>query len=105
MKSLNTPPQRRVSSLFRSTSSHCVAYVGTYPPKECGIATYTMDVVNATDLSGWRSVVFAVDDEANADLYTDPKVGFIIEKENPQFLPGSGAANAGAGRQSSQHPA
>ena len=41
---------------------HKIAYVGTYPPKECGIATFTLDIVNSTDLSGWRSIVFAVDD-------------------------------------------
>ena len=49
---------------------HKVAYVGTYPPKECGIATFTLDVVNSTDLSGWRSIVFAVDDTAPTELGT-----------------------------------
>src|SRR5438309_627077 len=36
---------------------HQVAYVGTYPPQECGIATFTLDLVNSTDISGWCSVV------------------------------------------------
>ena len=61
---------------------HKVAYVGTYPPKECGIATFTMDMVNATDLSGWRSLVIAVDDAAPTDAHPDSKVVFTIEKEN-----------------------
>jgi len=61
---------------------HKVAYVGTYPPKECGIATFTLDVVNSTDLSGWRSIVFAVDDAAPTEPHPDSKVVFTIEKEN-----------------------
>ena len=61
---------------------HTVAYVGTYPPKECGIATFTLDMVNATDLSGWRSVVLAVDDEKPEGRHHDSKVIYTIEKEN-----------------------
>ncbi len=61
---------------------HKIAYVGTYPPKECGIATFTLDVVNSTDLSGWRSIVFAVDDAAPDELHPDSKVVYTIEKEN-----------------------
>lgn len=61
---------------------HKIAYVGTYPPKECGIATFTMDVVNSTDLSGWRSIVFAVDDAAPTEPHPDSKVVYTIEKEN-----------------------
>lgn len=62
--------------------NHTVAYVGTYPPKECGIATFTMDMVNATDLAGWRSVVVAVDDIAPTEPHEDPKVIHTIEKED-----------------------
>ncbi len=61
---------------------HKIAYVGTYPPKECGIATFTLDVVNSTDLSGWRSIVFAVDDAAPSEPHPDSKVVYTIEKEN-----------------------
>jgi glycosyltransferase involved in cell wall biosynthesis len=63
---------------------HSIAYVGTYPPKECGIATFTMDVVNSTDLSGWQSVVFAVDDVEIGTVYNDPKVRYVIDKDNQQ---------------------
>ena len=63
--------------------NHTVAYVGTYPPTECGIATFTMDVLNATDLAGWRSVVVAVEDTADkATKYCDSKVVCILNKEN-----------------------
>lgn len=61
---------------------HRVAYVGTYPPQECGIATFTMDLVNATDLSGWKSVVYAVDGDGSHANSIDKKVVFAIEKEN-----------------------
>ncbi len=61
---------------------HKIAYVGTYPPKECGIATFTLDVVNATDLTGWHSIVFAVDDAAPSEPHPDSKVVYTIEKEN-----------------------
>ena len=61
---------------------HKVAYIGTYPPKECGIATFTMDLVNATDLSGWRSVVGAVDDARPDSPHPDSKVIETMEKEN-----------------------
>ena len=61
---------------------HKVAYVGTYPPKECGIATFTMDLVNATDLSGWRSIVVAVDDSRPDAPHPDSKVVDAIVKED-----------------------
>ncbi len=61
---------------------HKIAYVGTYPPKECGIATFTLDVVNSTDLSGWRSIVIAVDDATPTEPHPDNKVVYTIEKEN-----------------------
>jgi glycosyltransferase involved in cell wall biosynthesis len=66
-----------------SQQRHCIAYVGTYPPKECGIANFTMDVVNSTDLAGWQSIVFAIDDIDAGTVSEDPKVVFTIEKDNP----------------------
>lgn len=60
---------------------HTAVYVGTYPPKECGIASFTMDAVNATDLAGWRSYVIAVDDCDTSNEYNDSKVIMTIGKE------------------------
>jgi len=60
---------------------HTAVYIGTYPPKECGIASFTMDAVNATDLAGWRSYVIAVDDCDTTNEYHDTKVIMTIGKE------------------------
>ena len=74
---------------------HRVAFIGTYPPQECGIATFTMDLVNATDLSGWKSVVVAVDGDCSQAERTDKKVIFSIDKNNPaSYLAAARAINA-----------
>ncbi len=64
---------------------HRVAYVGTYPPQECGIATFTLDLVNATDISGWCSVVAAVGDpqERIAESADAPDEADTEENEPP----------------------
>ena len=64
---------------------HRVAYVGTYPPQECGIATFTLDMVNATDISGWSSVVAAVGDNCPPEPHAgspDPKQVSLIDRED-----------------------
>jgi glycosyltransferase involved in cell wall biosynthesis len=59
-----------------------IAYVGTYPPKQCGIATFTLDLVSSTDLCGWQSVILPVEDETAAASHPDSKVIKVIEKES-----------------------
>lgn len=59
-----------------------VAFVGTYPPKECGIATFTLDVANAADIAGWKSIVVAVDDAVATEPHSDSKVVYTIDKDN-----------------------
>jgi glycosyltransferase involved in cell wall biosynthesis len=64
---------------MNSEQQDIVAYVGTFPPTECGLATFLLDVVNATDLGGSRSILLPVADEPTD--YNDQKVVYTIAKE------------------------
>ena len=59
-----------------------VAYVGTFPPTECGLATFMLDLVNSTDLGGARSILLPVADDVTD--YNDQKVVFPIIKEREE---------------------
>lgn len=49
-----------------------IAFLSTYPPRECGLATFTEDLINEIDKIGTvRSSVIAVN---NGELYDDPRV-------------------------------
>lgn len=56
-----------------------IAFVSTYPPTECGLATFTEDLVNALDenASVRTSVIAVTKDEK----YADPRVKYTIQKE------------------------
>jgi glycosyltransferase involved in cell wall biosynthesis len=77
-----SPPvvPRRQIGRPHAANRQTIAYIGTYPPNACGIATFLLDLVSSTDLAGWRSIVFAVADDPIR--YDDPKVVFEIDKEN-----------------------
>ncbi len=62
-------------------------FLGSYPPRECGIATFTKDVVDAYDRAfGFSSPVIAVD-EPGADVrrYPPEVVGRIAEAERAGY--------------------
>ncbi|MFN7016837.1 MAG: glycosyltransferase family 4 protein [Fimbriimonadales bacterium] len=60
-----------------------VAFVSTYPPTECGLATFTADVLQAVERHGWDGVVVSADHEARID-HPDPRVVYQIRREREE---------------------
>lgn len=60
-----------------------IAYVSTYPPRECGIANYTKDLIDAIDgLHEFKSsVVIAINEKGGIYKY-DRRVRFQIERDS-----------------------
>jgi glycosyltransferase involved in cell wall biosynthesis len=62
-------------------------FLGSYPPRECGIATFTKDVVDAYDRTfGFSSPVIAID-EPGADVrrYPAEVIGRIAEESRDSY--------------------
>ncbi len=60
-----------------------VAFVSTYPPTECGLATFTQDVLLAVERHGWDGVVVSADHETRID-HPDPRVIYQIRREQEE---------------------
>ncbi|MFW0715167.1 glycosyltransferase [Pedobacter sp. N23S346] len=66
-----------------------IAYISTYPPRECGLATFNQNLVNALSLNpdydSKKSFVVALNesDDINEHHYPD-EVKFIIRQQNQQ---------------------
>ncbi|MCS6923456.1 MAG: glycosyltransferase family 4 protein [Fimbriimonadales bacterium] len=54
--------------------------MSTYPPTECGLATFTQDVLQAVERHGWESVVVSADHDSRID-HPDPRVIYQIRRE------------------------
>ena len=58
-------------------------FLGSYPPRECGIATFTKDVVDAYDQAfGFASPVIAIDEPGAEMRRYDPEVVARIREQN-----------------------
>ncbi len=65
-----------------------VGYVSTYPPRACGIATYTRDLARALLMRGRisRYLIVAINEE-DGNQYSDPNVRFTIDQhERAHYL-------------------
>lgn len=56
--------------------------VGTYPPKQCGIATFSMDLRNSLLFNGHQVAALAVSDDTY-DYQYPPEVFFNIRQDQP----------------------
>jgi glycosyltransferase involved in cell wall biosynthesis len=89
----------RTSLLFRA-SAHIggsrprVLFLGSYPPRECGIATFTEDIRGAYDLlAGASSDVIAVTDEGRSYDYPPCVVAEIHRDDRRSYIEAARLAN------------
>ncbi len=71
-------------------------FLGSYPPRECGIATFTKDIVDAYDRAfHFSSPVIAVD-EPGGDVrrYPSEVVGRIAEEDRDSYRAAAKFVNA-----------
>ncbi|RZL61937.1 MAG: glycosyltransferase, partial [Pedobacter sp.] len=66
-----------------------IAYISTYPPRECGLATFNQNLVNALSLNpsynAQKSFVVAMNESDNLDEHAYPnEVKFVIRQQNQQ---------------------
>lgn len=57
------------------STSPCILYVGTFPPRECGIATFTQDLTDAIDKEYYpevKSKILAINDSSTT-IYNYPR--------------------------------
>ena len=85
--------------MFRAPASHGgsrprVLFLGSYPPRECGIATFTEDIRGAYDLlTGSPSDVIAITDEERSYAYPPCVVNEIHRDDRRSYLEAARFAN------------
>lgn len=57
-----------------------VAFISTYPPTACGLATFAQDLVIAVEKQGWRALVVSADHHEQL-LPEDPRVIYQVRRE------------------------
>jgi len=64
-------------------NKNCVLYMSTFPPRECGIATFTKDLVDSMDKKfnpALKSEVLAINDDGSSIYNYDGKVSFQLDQ-------------------------
>ncbi len=53
-----------IQKLVLDNNAKHIGYFSTYPPRECGIANFTKDLVDAiSDLDGFKSSIIAINEK------------------------------------------
>jgi polysaccharide biosynthesis protein PslF len=62
-------------------------FLGSFPPRECGIATFMKDVVDSFDATfGTRSAVVAIDEPGGEDrIYPDRVVARLVQRDHASY--------------------
>ncbi len=60
--------------------------MGTYPPKQCGIATFSMDLRNSLLLQGHKVQVMTVSDDDSAYRYPDEVVHNLKQNQKQDYV-------------------
>jgi glycosyltransferase involved in cell wall biosynthesis len=71
--------------LERSTHRLNIAHLSTYPPRECGIALYTEDLVQSIGTDRFVHNIIAVDDDKLHCKYTHPVSLVINAKDSSEY--------------------
>jgi glycosyltransferase involved in cell wall biosynthesis len=61
-----------------------IAYLSTYPPRECGIANFTKDLIDSmSDLEGFKHSIIAINEKGAIYDY-DRHVKWVIDRDNAE---------------------
>jgi glycosyltransferase involved in cell wall biosynthesis len=60
--------------------------LGTYPPRQCGIATFSMDLCNSLTINGQKTKIMSVSDEAYKYRYNNEVIFNLLQNQKSDYL-------------------